>query len=441
MERRRTNNAGDKDDAHAQKKRDEVSRRAETRARFAKFLSAADTFLNSYVECFEDFVDPHNEAAVTAMFKRMATDNVVRAHLPKFAAGTAFSTTLRALATLSLSATTTCTHQMATAAHNAHTATATRQHTVARNENVTTIPSANNATPDTTTTTALPNTAPTPDDAIVSYLTVARKSRKPKPIHRLPPPTPTRISPDSDANNYSTKLRSAAARISATWIGHEQKNLLEAASDTPLTNPSHLRQILTFSGIRAPIAVLPTDDSTKTLICAADSVLDKVKKSFDNFVKVCDGNPTRIPKLIFTKVRESDIAKANAADTRRNLNAIRKEVLRLEAVDCTWRPRGYFASRLRELEKAVHNRCTQIEGDGAPPQFPDNPHSLRPNKRTRPTDETMEATATPTATPTTNNDDEMNIEIPSGQGAASGPTLTPPTPANGATNINDTTSN
>ena len=341
-ERRRDKNARDNDDSQIHKKRDGFSRRAETRTRFAKFLSATDTFLNSYFECFEDIVDLHKEAAVKAMLKRKATDNVVRAHLPKFSAVAAFSTTLRALATLSLSTTTTCRHQMATAAYNAHASTAAHQHSSARNENVTAIHSAPG------TTTAPPNTAHTPDDAIVSYLTVSRESRKRKPIHRLPPPTPTRISTDSDANNCSAKLRNAAARISTTWIVHEQKNLLEAASDIPLTNPSHPRQILTFSGIRAPIAVLPTDDSAKNLIFAADSVLDEVKKSFNNFVKVCDGNPSRIPKLTFTKVQESNIVKANTAATRRNLNAIRKEVLRLEAVDCTWRPRGYFASHLRE---------------------------------------------------------------------------------------------
>ena len=60
---------------------------------------------------------------------------------------------------------------------------------------------------------------------------------------------------------YSSRLTAQAVRLNDSWIGHETKNLMLVTSETPLASPTQLRRILTFSGLRAPLVVLPTPDS------------------------------------------------------------------------------------------------------------------------------------------------------------------------------------
>ena len=92
---------------------------------------------------------------------------------------------------------------------------------------------------------------PTPSEKLTPYLQAARKA--PKPLTRLLPAAaggrPKTIVVDA---TFSAKLRHKAERMTATWVGHEPKNLMEIKSDTPLASPTHLRQILSFSGVRPP---------------------------------------------------------------------------------------------------------------------------------------------------------------------------------------------
>ena len=55
-------------------------------------------------------------------------------------------------------------------------------------------------------------------------------------------------------------------------------------SDTLLASPTHQRRILTFWGVQAPLATIPTEDSTQELVCAANSAIDAVEQGYHNFI-------------------------------------------------------------------------------------------------------------------------------------------------------------
>ena len=358
------------------------------RERFCALLHATDTYLNSFIENLEHLVDSRDQEAVTKLFTSMARDNMVKAHPPKYAAGTGFASTLLGLATLSRTATESCTREMAAAALDIHNSASTSEFTPTPIGDSTTTENSdqrNESAPDPNNP-RLARGAPA-SDPLAPYLAAARRPAKPRKVNRIAPVTSENHTPaaaDGDTpKSYTARLRAQANRMTNTWLGHETKNLLLITSDAPQASPTHLRQILSFGGVDAPMAILPTNDSTKALACAADSALDSMKHSYDTFIDVCRTSRRKPPRLTFTKITEANIASANATETRLLLHAIRKEVTRLESASCTWRPRPHFALRLREIEKSTYTRCTVLEGETAPAPFPDNPHTQRPNKRIR----------------------------------------------------------
>ncbi len=131
------------------------------------------------------------------------------------------------------------------------------------------------------------------------------------------------------------------------------------------------------------MAILPTDDSTTVLVCAADSALGDIRDSYDNFVKVCRTTRREPPKLELKNASDPAVLMTSPAATRALLHTLRREIIRLEDRDCTWRPRRYFAPRLREIEQLTHAKCVAFEGEEAPEALPPGPYSTRPNKRTR----------------------------------------------------------
>lgn len=143
------------------------------RERFSVVLTAADLLIDTMATALEVFVDPHNEKALSAFFAKMAKGNITKKHLLKYAAGTGFAKALKALATISRTATNTCTREMATAAHDIATTNA-----------------------DTTNAGADPELTP--------YLCATRAA--PRPMGRLPTAhhTSTAI---NDAIAFSSKLR------------------------------------------------------------------------------------------------------------------------------------------------------------------------------------------------------------------------------------------
>ncbi len=182
---------------------------------------------------------------------------------------------------------------------------------------------------------------------------------------------------------FSRKLREEAENMTVNLIGHATKNLMQVTSDTAPASPTALCRIRTFSGVKAPLAVLRTDDASAVLVCAADSMLAGIQLGYENFTTVWESSRRKPPKFCFTPIPDPAAAANNPNVAKSMLAAIQREVLRLEAVECTWKPRRYFAMRLRELEKQMHAKCVTLEGDGAPPTFPDNPYAQRPNKRVR----------------------------------------------------------
>eukprot|EP00171_Calliarthron_tuberculosum_P023117 IDg23117t1 len=177
-----------------------------------------------------------------------------------------------------------------------------------------------------------------------------------------------------------------------TWVDREAKNLMEFTSDTALASPTHLRQILSFSGVRAPIAVIPTDDRTKVLVCAADSALDDVQTSCEHFVAVSHTSRRNPPIMQFKKIADPAAVTDNSNAARNLLFAIRNEVERLEKGTCTWRPKRFFAARLRGLEKSFHARCAHFEGNGVPPPLAPAMQANKSLKRSRSSGSAMEVT-------------------------------------------------
>lgn len=163
--------------------------------------------------------------------------------------------------------------------------------------------------------------------------------------------------------------------------------------DSPPTDP-----ILQWG--TAPLAILPTDDSTTLLACTADSALDDVQQSYANFSRVCRENRRPPAKLRFTKhTNPADTATTSAA-ARSLLQTLRREINRLEHESCKWRPRSYFAERQRHFEKLVHAKCAALEGTSAPSVLIPNPSSHGRKKCTRddaamPSDERAENRAQP----------------------------------------------
>ncbi len=290
---------------------------------------------------------------MTPLFARMTRDNVVKNHLPKFAAGTRFARTLRALATLSHAATEGCVQEMAIAAHNLHKTSAAHNNADTDTENAdaenpnNTTHSSNAATNSDDQRPDAPNAPNAPvhvgqphstHDPLASYLAIERRAPKPRRVHRIPAVGTHTQSPLATSNAaptvYSAKLRAHATRMTNTWLGHETKNLLLITSDAPLATPTHLRQILSFSDLEAPLAVLPTTDSSKVLLCAADSVLESAQQSYDTFTEVCKSSRRKPPQLVFSPLSEEQIASADTHTARLTLHAVRKEVLRLESANC-----------------------------------------------------------------------------------------------------------
>ena len=199
--------------------------KANTHTVHAQILRVADEFIDTFVSAMETVIDPHDERALTNLILEMSKDNVTKAKLPRYAAGTTFAKILKALGTFSQAATSTCTPGMARAAN------------YTRGDN------ANNTNEDN-------NAGLNPRPSPLSYLHAAQKARK--PITRLPSAaadgTPQTIAEDA---TFSAKLRARAIRMNETWVGHEQKQLMQITSDTLFASPTHLRQILSFSGVRA----------------------------------------------------------------------------------------------------------------------------------------------------------------------------------------------
>ena len=306
----------------------------------------------------------------------------MRAHLPKYATGTTFETTLRALAKLSHAATVHCSPIMAAAAHamHDHSTTATEKSTEtapgADNDNHRTSPPKDNASNQQKT-----------NEPIASYLAIVQRPPTPPKITRIPRAAGTDITQPSAALDvsqavYSSKLRTQEAKLNNKLLGDEEKNLLLVESDAPLAAPTHLRHILTFGGIGAPLVVLPTTDSTKMVVCAPDSALSAATRCYETFTDVCRSERRRPPKISFKAISVAQLASADQLTARLILHAIRKEGPRLESTSCEWKTRHYFARRLLELENIVHGRCVALEGEGAPLVFPENPQLQRRNKRT-----------------------------------------------------------
>ncbi len=90
--------------------------------------------------------------------------------------------------------------------------------------------------------------------------------------------------------------------MTGKWVGHEQKEVMLIKSDTPLCSPSHLRQILAFSGLRTLLAIISTQDDQTLLACAASSALSDIKRHYANFAKAGESNTRKPPKLVFRRI-------------------------------------------------------------------------------------------------------------------------------------------
>ncbi len=340
---------------------------------FVAALQAVDRFLDEFVTAIEGAVDPHNPQAMARFIGRMTRDNVVRNALPKYAAGTGFAKTWRAMALLSNAATNTCTREMATAAHRAlqySDDTHRAQHT----DNTA---NTDNATPVTNEST---DTDTTP---IPLYLAAARA--KPRAINRLPTPNTPNHATCSPPNThtYTAKLRTTAARLTDSLTGHEEKHLMQVTSDVPLASPSHLRAIFKVSGITRPLAVIPTDNPNNALVCAAGTTLDQIATGYANFAKVSKAAGRSPPTLHFERIEDPACKLQKPDDARLLLRALRREIRRLEAEDCTWRPRVYFARRIREFENSVYTKCFQLDANATISAMPPPPTPPLANKRPR----------------------------------------------------------
>ncbi len=146
---------------------------------------------------------------------------------------------------------------------------------------------------------------------------------------------------------FTRSIRSKTARMTDKWVSHEQKEVVLIKSDKPLRSPLHLRQILSFSGMRTPLAIIPTQDNQTLLAFAASSALSDIEWHYDNFAKAGKNNTCKPPKLLFHRI--DDWESTLRSDTSMALfqPAIRREILRLGWPSCTWRPRSYFVERLR----------------------------------------------------------------------------------------------
>ena len=382
--------------ADGQNKHDEKTRKREV---YAQVFAETIRFLETMSTTLEQTIDPRDPHAISRFFAEMADDITVDAKLPTFAAGTMCSSILRGMHTLSRKATAQCAPRMATAAG-----------VTWRHGNRLT----NNYTPFTggsPTATAPPEAAPphnvaagtdtdAPHDA-APYLNAARGNAR--PISRLPTVhrNHSTVDPAPIAENttFSAKLRARAAHLTDSLVGPEQKNLIEITSDTTLVSPTQLRNVLALGGIETAIAVLPTDDSRRAFVCAGDSTLDKIKVSYDNFVKLSRASRRQPPALSFRRITDVSQIAGNPGDAKTSLRALRREIARLEGQECKWPPRHHFSRRIREMEAEVHASCTNFHGTNAPPALAPYTVQPRPNKRVRSTPDTETHTTMPVDTP------------------------------------------
>lgn len=76
-------------------------------------LDTVDNFMEEFVTAVEEVENPHDRKDLHRVIRQMSQNNLIRAKLPRYAAGTGFGKMITALSALSRTATAACTPQMA----------------------------------------------------------------------------------------------------------------------------------------------------------------------------------------------------------------------------------------------------------------------------------------------------------------------------------------
>ena len=140
----------------------------------------------------------------------------------------------------------------------------------------------------------------------------------------------------------------------AIHTGHEEKHAMKIESDALLASASHLGAKLKFSGITRLLDILRTDDPNRALICAAGHVLDNIATRYDNFRAISSSSGGKLPSLPIERINHPARSTSNFDDAGTTLRSLRREIRRLEAIECNWKPILYFARPLRTIEQALY---------------------------------------------------------------------------------------
>ena len=287
-----------------------------------------------------------------------------RSLAPLFANGTNFATTLRVLNTLSFQATKMM-HPNTDSDANANTLTSAQV--------------GNNA-----------QAGPAAPNAPAPYLQAARSA--PRPISRLAAIVPHQQAPPPIATDMplAPKFVQHVSRTAARMMGYESKRFMRVKADRPLNGPAQFRNALNIGGFPGTSVVIPTAHNDVLYVCAAESALGTTAEAYKRFKEVSRRAGIAVPNIHTELLDELTPPGMTDNELRAMKMHLQAEVQRLDSELLNWRPKFYFAQRIRaEIAKidARLNTTMELDNEDASPE--------RPNKRPHNAHQSQDAEITP----------------------------------------------